>query len=678
VRGPLVERVGGNPLYAEELVRLLTERGLLVRDGSHPRLATTGRIPFPDSVQALIAARLDTLAPAHKSLLQDAAVIGRAFWPGALATVGGTGPDEALAAGLAELRRRELIRPGRGSSVSGQDEYVFSHGLVRDVAYAQIPRGERARRHRAAAEWIERLGADRLDDHAELLAHHYGQALELSRAAGVAAGDDLAERTRRYLLAAGERLLRLDVVRAIGMLTDAVGLSPSGSPDHARALTMLAEATGESGQTREAVGLYEEAIGELRALGDTRAAADALGPYSRLLRNQGRPADAHAATAEALRLLDGHPPGRELAGVYLANAFDELVSGHAELTLDWAGKALALATDLGLDRERLLALELRGSARNHLGDPGALDDLREALRLAPEAGIARVTARIANNMAEEQWPVEGPAAALETLRTGIDVTERRGLGRIAKWLRATGLGPQWDLGQWDELLRTTADLAAWARAQGEHSLLVWALLRRAQVLLQRGDRAGAVALAAETTPLARENGEAELLIPALTLAALVEQAEGRPEAAVALVGEVSRIAVGKVAWYCANDLPDLVRIAVAEGETGLAEGLADRVASPAARHRHGVATARAVLAEAAGDQAGAAELYDAAAVGWSAFGDVLEEAMALLGAGRCLTRLDRPGPAAERLRAARTLLTRLGARPVLDEADAWLVKVAPA
>jgi hypothetical protein len=264
------------------------------------------------------------------------------------------------------------------------------------------------------------------------------------------------------------------------------------------------------------------------------------------------------------------------------------------------------------------------------------------------------------------------------VRIGIDATERRGLGRIAKWLRATGLGPQWDLGQWDELLRTTADLAAWARAQGEHSLLVWALLRQAQVLLHRGDRAGAVALAAETTPLARENGEAELLIPALTLAALVEQAEGRPEAAVALVGEVSRTAVGKVAWYCANDLPDLVRVAVAEGAAELAGGLADRVRSPATRHRHGVATARAVLTEATGDQAGAAGLYDAAGAAWSAFGHVLEEAMALLGAGRCLARLDRPGPAAKRLRAARALLTRLGARPLLAEADAWLAKVAPA
>jgi tetratricopeptide (TPR) repeat protein len=674
VRAPLLERAGGNPLYAEELVRFLTERHLLVDGPAGPSLALTGKVPFPDSVQALIAARIDTLDPSGKSLLQDAAVVGRSFWPGALAAVGAV-PEAGLADGLAELTRRELIRPVRNSSVRGQDEYAFSHGLVRDVTYGQIPRGERARRHRAVAGWLEQLGDDRLDDNAELLAHHYSQALELTGAAGLPVDEALTAAARRWLLAAGERLLRLDVAKAPGPLADAVALSPPGTAGHAQALVMLADATSESGHTGEAVGLYEEAIAELRALGDAVAAAGALGPYSRLLRNQGRPADARAATTEALALLDGHPPGKELAAVYLSMAFDALVTGHAEQTMQDAGRGLDLAGQLGLTRERVLALELRGSARNHLGDVRALDDLRQALGLARETGVARLIGRVANNMAEEQWPVEGPAAALRTLAVGIDVTERRGLGRIAKWLRATGLGLYWDQGDWDELLRSAAELGEWARSQGEQSLAVWSALRRAQVLLQRGDTATAAALAAEATPLARENGEAELLIPALTLAAVVARAEGRGETAAGLVTEVGRIAVGKVAWYCANDLPDLVRVAAGEGRLQLAASLVYRVRSPAPRHRHGVLTGRAVLAEAGGDLRDAAALYDQAATGWSSFGGVFEHGMALLGAGRCLAGLGRPDAAASRLAGARDLFARLDAAPALAEVGDLLTRL---
>src|SRR6185436_20559024 len=126
----LLGRAGGNPLYAEEFVRLLADRGELA-----------GETEVPDSVQALIAARLDTLSPERKSLLQDAAVIGKVFWVGALAEIGGRNPGE-LELALHELARKELVRPARTSSMEGESEYSFWHLLVRDVAYGQIPRAE--------------------------------------------------------------------------------------------------------------------------------------------------------------------------------------------------------------------------------------------------------------------------------------------------------------------------------------------------------------------------------------------------------------------------------------------------------------------------------------------------------------------------------------------------------
>ena len=181
-RAALLERAGGNPLYAEEFVRMLSDQGVVTEQGE---LVGNGEIALPESVHALIAARLDTLAPERKALLHDASVVGKVFWPGAVASVGGTDKG-AVRERLRELVRKELVRPARSSSVEGEDEFLFWHALVRDVAYGQIPRASRAEKHRAAAEWIEQTAGERVADHAELIAHHYLQALELARAATAA------------------------------------------------------------------------------------------------------------------------------------------------------------------------------------------------------------------------------------------------------------------------------------------------------------------------------------------------------------------------------------------------------------------------------------------------------------------------------------------------------------
>jgi class 3 adenylate cyclase len=176
----LLERAEGNPLYAEEFVRLLTDRDLLVPHGRSLRLAAGAEITVPETLQALIAARLDTLPPARKALLQDAAVVGKVFWSGALASLG-EATEQEVRGQLRELERTQLIRPTRQSSVAQQAEYAFWHVLVRDVAYRQIPRNGRARRHQAAAEWLADLAPERAADHAEVIAHHYRQALTLHR-----------------------------------------------------------------------------------------------------------------------------------------------------------------------------------------------------------------------------------------------------------------------------------------------------------------------------------------------------------------------------------------------------------------------------------------------------------------------------------------------------------------
>ena len=146
---------------------MLAERGAAAT-------ATSCRCPRRSS--GIIAARLDTLRPEEKAVLQDASVVGRMFWLGAVEHLGND-PRWTVEERLRSLERKQFVRRQRRSTVEGETEYSFRHLLVRDVAYGRIPRARRAEKHRLAAEWIESLG--RPEAHAETFAYHYSQALEL-------------------------------------------------------------------------------------------------------------------------------------------------------------------------------------------------------------------------------------------------------------------------------------------------------------------------------------------------------------------------------------------------------------------------------------------------------------------------------------------------------------------
>jgi predicted ATPase len=249
----LLGQAGGNPLFAEQYVQMLADRG----DGE--------QLPVPDSVQGIIAARLDLLAPADKRLLQDAAVTGKVFWPGAVAALSGA-PAGELDGRLHGLERRQFVRRDRASSVAGERQYAFVHVLVRDVAYGQIPRAARAGKHAAAAGWIESLG--RADDHAEMVAHHYQAALDLARAANRDA-PELAVRARAALRRAGDRALALSAFpAAAGYYRAALALWPPDAPgQRAGLLLALGTTLHEAGEPQQAqAALADAAAARLPAL----------------------------------------------------------------------------------------------------------------------------------------------------------------------------------------------------------------------------------------------------------------------------------------------------------------------------------------------------------------------------------------------------------------------------
>ena len=676
VQALLLERAGGNPLYAEEFARLLADQGL-VADGE---VAAVPDIPVPETVQGLIAARLDTLAPEVRALVQDAAVIGRVFWPGAVAAMDGSdGVDgdggQAVHAALAELERKQLVQRTQTSSVQHQDEYVFWHALVRDVAYAQIPRAGRARRHQAVAEWVEAVAGERVGDLAEVVAHHYGQALAYARAANEpqARIDKLVEPTRRFLILAGDRTINLDLDRARAYYRQAVELGQPRDPERPHLLVRTGRVAFQSGDYPEAVAVYEEAIADLRASGDLQGLGATLGRLATVLWNQGDTRRANAVLTEAIQLLEREPAGPELVSAYVRMAGDRVVSGHASEALDWADKALALADELGgLPRIRPRALDVRGMARCDLGDFGGMDDLRAGLALGLELGSGYDTAVLYNNLAEPVWLVEGPRAAMAVCEDGIDFAERRGLSEAAMWLRASTLGPLLDLGRWEEAVALADEAIAWDLAHGGDYLAIGCRRYVTVILAWQGDLIAARELSARVLPRAREIDDLQQLVPALVNAALVEQASGDRTAALSLVEEAARTAAERAGGrrFLGQYLADMVRIAAGPAPA-LARDLVDDAEATATRYRLTAATARAVLTEATGEPEPAAAGYAEAAAGWSAYGQVLEHALALLGQGRCLVQLGRRD-AEPVLRVAHQHLTTLGARPPAAEASALL------
>jgi class 3 adenylate cyclase/tetratricopeptide (TPR) repeat protein len=678
VREVVRERAEGNPLYAEEFVAMLGEReGTAERITEETPAAGTVPLPSPESIQAIIAARLDTLSPERKLLLQDASVVGKVFWSGALSFISGV--DEPLVAeALHELVRKELVRRARASSVKDQVEYSFWHILIRDVAYSQIPRAARARRHSAVAEWVRGVAGERVADVAEIVAHHYRQALELARAAGeVEQARELEEPTCRFLVMAGDRAIGLDVGQAREHYRAALQLLPPSHPGRGKVLARSGETAARAGRFSEAEEEYSEAISELRSLGELLPAGDTMVKSSNMLWRRGEISRSRRVLGEGIALLEREPPSVELANAYTEMAGHMVVQGRLGEAIELSDRSLALARSLGVDEQVPRPLGFRGAARCNMGDLAGLDDLREALDLAQKLGLGREAARMRGLLAEVIWLTEGPARSLEISRTGIELAERMGSMDLAMAFRAETLRPLFDLGDWDELLQGAEQVVQWAGADGERYFALLAQSQCARVLVCRGEVTAAAALADRFLPVAREIADSQVLVTALAAAALVELARNGPTAAVALIEELEEVTRDRSGSYRAQHVCDAARVCVAGRVMDLAERLLQGVEVSVRRHALSVLTARAILGEARSDVELASKAFQEAADGWRDFGFLLEEGEARLGGGRILVRLGRP-EASDVLREARAIFTRLNAVPRVAETSQWLDRAAVA
>jgi class 3 adenylate cyclase/tetratricopeptide (TPR) repeat protein len=667
---PILERADGNPLYAEEFVRLLRDRDLLVETDGAVSLRAGAQVPLPDSIGALIAARLDTLPVDRKAMLADAAVVGKVFWAGAIATIGDRDLGEVTEA-LRELTRKELVRPARLSSMAGEAEYAFWHVLARDVAYSQLPRASRASRHVAAAAWIESKAPERVEDLADVLAYHYATATDLARAAGqTERAAELEAPARRFLSLAGERALGLNTAAALAHLERALQLAPPGHPERPEALARFGAAAFQAGRSAEAAAALEEAIALLRAKGDIPATARAMGSLGVVATNLGDPRQ-WTLPAEALALLESLGPSPELVGALTEVVRAEALQGRLADAVRDAERAIATAAELGLPRPAR-AVGYLGTARFGLGDPGSLDDFRDAIELAKQAGQGREVALLHNNLGVALWGIEGPAASLGVIREGIAYAMARGLTEILLTLTTGTIDVLVDMGELDEAMKVATEVAPRLQASGDVSDLELVIAVQTRILVMRGQAAQALELVEWLEAIDTELTGRDDVVLRLGSAALARVALGQNDDAAALLAEVARLRGAGELVNTPHLFPAMVRTALEIGDAELAVQLASGIAPRYLYAKHALVAADAALAEAHRDLPTASATYADAADRWERHGVLPEQAFALLGLGRCLLGLGRPTGATPVLQRARAIFERLGAAPALAVTDALL------
>ena len=434
-RPELVPRAGGNPLYAEEYARMLAQTG------------NGGALVLPDSVQGIIAARLDTLPLDEKAVVQDAAVLGKVFWSGELAHLTGLGMD-AIERQLRSVERKEFVRRERRSSVAGETAYVFRHALVRDVAYGQLPRGRRIEKHQLAAEWIESLGGDRSEDLADVVAHHYLSALELARATGRETAA-LEQRARLALREAGDRAARLHAPVAAGQFYEAaLELLPADDPDRPDLLYRYAFALRPQGRGVETL---VETADVLLDAGDRERAAEVQAMTAEVLWTQGIQAEAFEYLEGASQLLDDARPSRQKAYVLASLARYRMNADEAETAVSIARQALEMASSLELDDLRAHALNTIGLARTMLGEPDGIQDLERALEIDEALNHPDVT-RAYNNLSSIYATLGDLERGFELLDKGLEAARRFGWVIALTWLQISELDKLYAHGRWDEAL----------------------------------------------------------------------------------------------------------------------------------------------------------------------------------------------------------------------------------
>jgi class 3 adenylate cyclase/tetratricopeptide (TPR) repeat protein len=650
--GRIVGRAEGVPLYAVETVRMLADRGILeIRDDRYRLVGDLGDLEIPGTLQALIAARLDALDTEDRGLLQDASVLGKSFPIASLEAIAGR-DRETLEPHLRELVRKEFLVQERDPRSPERGQYAFLQGVIREVAYGTLSKGDRRAKHLATAHHLESVGDEEL---AGVVAAHYVEAFRATPDGPDA--EALAARARDWLSQASERARSLgSAEQALNYAEQALDITPVGR-ERAELLRQAGQSAIDTGAGGRAIAYLDEAIATFRELGDPASAARATALCCRPLRGEGRHPEAMERLRAALAEIGEEGDEHARAELYRAFAEETWTVGSNEEALEWGERTLTLAEKL--DDPELFAdgLGLRAACLHALGRRREAMIANEAvLVFAEEHGSVRVVAEAL--MSRGIFLIEDdPVAAMQAEFESTEAARRAGSRPTEAIALANAAEAAIDLGRWREADQALASLRE-MKVSGR-GLMDGIEISAALLSAFRGDFDEADAHLGTTESEGSDHLAARTWY--LRTRSMVELLRGELDRAYALGMEA--VHADPAGMNTPNAVWDAARAALWMRDAAKAREALDATAPLRGRWAAAIqATLRAGLAAIEGRREEAATTYHEAFALWNALDSPIDHAYTAIDA---ITLLPDDPVSVEAAAQARARLEDLGAIPLL-------------
>jgi class 3 adenylate cyclase/tetratricopeptide (TPR) repeat protein len=674
LRHTIVERSEGIPLYVEEIVRKLIDDGVLrATDSARWDVARPVEdVELPRSIQGLIAVRLDGLPEDEKAVLQDAAVVGRVFWVGAVAALTGRSAADARDA-LGRLRVKDLVLPHEPSSFSDEHEFLFRHNLIRDGAYDSLPKSLRADKHAALAGWAEQRAGDRAEEISELIATHLLEALRYVEELGETGEqrDDLRRRAFRWTWSAAQRSFDLWLraessrwFREAERLADEIGVPAAERADLARAHL---SATWGTDQVEETLRIARRTLGIYEAMDDPVGVGWARSQLVIPLLQLGRDEECERQGREAVATLEPLGQRKELAEALNMLGWYLWRRGRNREAEPLLRRSVQMAASL---HEGLIHAEATLNLGVCLSQTGrsaeSLQTMEEAYRLAKAAGDFPNLMRCYVNLSSVLGDLASDyRRAEDILREGLELADRAGARPPMGWLAGNLGDVLLRLGRVEEAEAEQRKATALAAEVGDEPLRGMRLWGLAMALLFRGQLDEAEEARRQSVPILEANRElqSQVLIP--WLAGLLALARGGNDEAAEHLAQ----AVERFRGFNVENNPDVfsdtVRAHLRAGREAEAESFRDLTKlgrSPSAR-----ANAAIVEGLLDPDPIRARHLLAQGTEGLEKLGLRIDAARAMVDLGRAMARAGEE--AAPVLRRARDISLECDARAFLFEVE---------
>jgi len=461
----IIELAEGNPLFVEEMVRMLVDRGVLRFADGHWELAgALEQVEIPGSVQAVLAARLDTLPADEKRVAQDAAVVGRIFWDIVVAHLADSsrGVTDEL---IRRLRVKDLVVQRKPSSLAEATEYGFRHVLIRDVAYDSLPKRDRSRLHRDIALWAEAELSDRIDEFSELIASHLAAAVAYEEEF-VQSEDELRpirELAKAAALRAARRAMDMSQVATAGRwLKLAVDLARKlrvPTREQAELVAEYADIAWESSDPTEREAVLSRAIDGLltirdRSPADVQLLARLRDGRSQAMYDSGNVDGARQLLRAGIVELEPGPPSRGRARLLNRLGWTYWRAGPVEESVPLLQRAREEAESSSDSETLRVATHDLGVAYAFLERfDEAMALLEESYQQAREADDRGLLLRCYINLPAVRQACGEPTEPLvEMVEEGLRLARRSAAAHTVAWLAGNQAEFMADLGRLDESL----------------------------------------------------------------------------------------------------------------------------------------------------------------------------------------------------------------------------------